>query len=184
MRGFSKSPKSLFSNPSRRSAGIRSWPCTFLGMIFRLPCHLPSVEATQGALIQLERWFEYRHLPRNPSKCETFFFSTYPHQANLQPHLRLFNSQLRFNYTQIFCGVTCDRILSFSKNVSSLKAKFFPRLKSLSCISDYSWGPSFCIKFFLRHLLTYVYSDRAASRAITGCYLSKVQLTLSYLTIW
>ena len=32
--------------------------------------------------------------------------------------------------------------LSFSKHVSLLKAKFFPRLKPLRCISASSWGPS------------------------------------------
>ena len=36
---------------------------------------------------------------------------------------------------QLFLGVTFDRTLSFSKHVSSLKAKFFPRLKALRCIS-------------------------------------------------
>ena len=68
-----------------------------------------------------------------------------PHQANF--HLR--GSRLRFNPTPTFLGVTFNRTLSFSKHVSSLKAKFFPRLKALRCISASSWGPSlFCIKVF------------------------------------
>ena len=33
------------------------------------------VEATQGALFQLKRWFEYWSLPLNPTKCEASFFS-------------------------------------------------------------------------------------------------------------
>ena len=92
---------------------------------------------------------------------------------------------------QLFLGVTFDRTLSFSKHVSSLKAKFFPRLKALRCISASSWGPSkeslsLLYKSFLRSLLTYVSPGwfpflsatnftklerlhRAASRAITGC---------------
>ena len=69
------------------------------------------------------------------------------HQANLQPNLLLLGSRLRFNPTPTFLGVTFDRTLSFSKHVSSLKAKFFPRLKALRCIcasSWASWSPSFC----------------------------------------
>ena len=54
----------------------------------------------------------------------------------LQPNLLLLGSRLRFNPTPTFLGVTLDRTLSFSKHVSSLKAKFFPRLKALRCISS------------------------------------------------
>ena len=149
-----------------------------------------AVEATQGALFRLERWSEYWCLPLNPSKCEVSF-SVDPHQANLQPSLLLLGSRLRFNPTPTFLGVTFDRTLSFSRHVSSLKAKFFPRLKALRCISASSWGPSkeslsILYKSFLRSLLTYVSPGwfpfpsatnitklerlhRVASRAITGC---------------
>ena len=82
-------------------------------------------------LFQLERWSEYWCLPLHPSKCEAFFFSVDPHQANLQPNLLLFNSRLHFNPTANFLGVTFDCTLSFSKHVSLLKTKFFPSLKAL-----------------------------------------------------
>ena len=65
-----------------------------------------------------------------------------PHQANFHPNLHLLGSRLRFNPTSTFLGVTFDRTLSFSKPVSSLKAKFFPRLKAIRCISASSWGLS------------------------------------------
>ena len=51
-----------------------------------------------------------------------------------------------------FIGVTFDCTLSFFKHVSSLKAKFFPRLKALRCITTSSWSPSkesLYIKLFL-----------------------------------
>ena len=114
-----------------------------------------------------------------------------PHQANLQPNLLLLGSRLHFNPTPTFLWVTFDRTLSFSKHASSLKAKFFPHLKALRCISASSWGPSkeslsLVYKSFFRPLLTYaspgwfpflsatnfIKSERlhrAASRAITGC---------------
>ena len=155
------------------------------------PSVFTAVEATQGALFRLERWSEYWCLPLNPSKCEAFFFSVDPHMANLQPNLLLLGSRLRFNPTPTFLGVPFDRTLSFSKHVSSLKAKFFPRLKAIRCISASSWGPSkeslpLLYKSFLRSLLTYASPgwfsflsatnitklerlNRAASRAITGC---------------
>ena len=124
-----------------------------------------------------------------------------PHQANLQPNLLLLGSRLRFNPTPTFLGVTFDRTLSFSKHVSSLKAKFFPRLRTLRCISASSWGPSKeslsdLYKSFLRFLLTYAspgwfpflsatnftkleWLHRAASRAITGCLSSPIPLLLT-----
>ena len=109
---------------------------------FSSPSVPTAVEATQGALIRLERWSEYWCLLLNPSKCEASFFSVDPHQANLQPKLLLLNSRLRFNPTPTFLGVTFDRILFFSKHVFSLNTKFFLRLKAVHCISAYSWGPS------------------------------------------
>ena len=82
------------------------------------------------------------------------FFSVDCHQANLQPNLLLFNFPLRFNPIPTFLEITFDCTLSFSKRVSSLKAKFFLRLKALRFISASSWDPSkksislFCIKLF------------------------------------
>ena len=83
-----------------------------------------------------------------------------PYQAYLQPNLLLLNSHFHFNPTPTFLGVIFDRILSFFKHVSLLKAKFFPRLKVLRCISAFSWGPSkeslsLLYKAFLRPLLPY-----------------------------
>ena len=161
-----------------------------------------AVEATQGALYRLERWSKYWCLPLHPSKCEASFFLVDPHQANLQPNLLLLGSRLRFNPTPTFLGVTFNRIFSFSKHVSSLKAKFFPRLKALRCISASSWVPSkeslsLLHKSFIRPLLTYASPGwfpflsatnitklerlhRAASRAITGCLSSSpIPLLLS-----
>ena len=192
-------------------------------MIFRLLCLLPS-----AALFMLmiwpfgpplpwsplrwrphkelcfdwsKRWSEYWCLPLNPSKCEASF-SVDPHQAHLQPNLLLLGSRLRFNPTPTFLGVTFDRTLSFSKHVSSLKAKFFPRLKALRCISASSWGPfkeslSLLYKAFLWSLLTFASPGwfpflsvtnttklerlhRVPSHAITDCLLSSpIPLLLS-----
>ena len=133
----------------------------------------------------------YWCLPLNLSKCEASFFSVDPHQANLQLNLLLLGSNLHFNTTPTFLGVTFDCTLSFSKHVSSLKAKFFPRLKALCCFSASSWGPSkeslsLLYKSFLQPLLTYASPGwfpflsatnftklerlhRVASRTITGC---------------
>ena len=78
-----------------------------------------------------------------------------PHQANLQPNLLLLGSRLRFNPTPTFLGVTFDRTLSFSKHVSSLKAKFFhvsrPYTVSLLPHGALLRSPSlFCINLFFR----------------------------------
>ena len=136
------------------------------------------------------------------SKCEASFFSVDPHQANHQSNLLLLGSRLCFNPTPTFLGVTFDCTVSFSKHVSTLKAKFFSRLKALRCISASSWGPSkdslsVLYKFFLWSLLTYASPGwfpflsatnitnlerlhQAASRAITGCLSSSpIPLLLS-----
>ena len=150
----------------------------------------------------MERWSEYWCLLLNPIKCEASFFAVDPHQANIQLNLLLLGSRFRFNPTPTFLGVIFDRTLSFSKNVSSLKAKFFPRLKALRFISAFSWGSfkeslSVLYKSFLRPLLTYASPGwfpflsatnliklerlhRAASRVITGCLSSSpIPLLLS-----
>ena len=161
-----------------------------------------AMEATQGALFRLEHWSEYWCLPLNPSKCEASFFLVDPHQANLQLILLLLGSRLHFNPTPTFLGFTFEGTLSFSRHISSLKAKFFPRLKALRCISASSRDPSkeslsLLYKSFLRPLLIYASPGwfpflsatnfiklerlhRAASRAITG-YLpsSPIPLLLS-----
>ena len=91
-------------------------------------------------------------------------------------------------------------MLFFSKHLSSLKAKFFQRLKALRCISASSWDPSkeslsLLYKAFLLPLLTYaspgcfsflnvtniIKSERlhqAPIRAITGCFSSSSILLL------
>ena len=119
-----------------------------------------AVEATPGALFRLDRRSEYWCLPLNPRKCEVSFFSVDPHQAHLQSNFLLLGSRFRFSLTLTFLGVTFKRTLSFSKHVSSLKAKFLLRLKALRCISASSWGPRkeslfVLYKYFLRPLLTY-----------------------------
>ena len=166
------------------------------------PSILTAVKATQEALIRLEHWSKHLCLPLNPSKCEASFFSVDTHQANLQPNFLLFNSRLCFSSAPTFIGVTFDRTLSFSKYVSSLKAELFLRLKALRCISPSSWDPSkkslsLLYKAFLRPVLTYASPGwfpflnvtnvtkleclhRAASRAISGCFLSSpIPLLLS-----
>ena len=118
-----------------------------------------AVEATQGELIQLERWSKYWCLPINPSKSMASFFSVDPNQANLQLHFLLFNSSLRFNPTPTF-HIIFDCTLFFSKRVSLQKAKFFPRLKALRGISASSWGPSlFCINHFFGSLSLMLHPD-------------------------
>ena len=125
-----------------------------------------------------------------------------PHQANFQPNFFVLNSRLRFNPTPTFLGVTFNRTVSFSKRVSSLKAKFFPCLKALLCISASSWGSSkeslsLLYKAFFRSLLTYASPGRfpflsatnitklerlhrVASRSISGCLSSSpIPLLLS-----
>ena len=117
-------------------------------------------DKAQQALHCLERWSQFWCLPLNPTKCEVSFFSTDNHQALLQPKLFLSNLPLAFNPTPKFLGVTFDRTLSFTKHISTLKARFFPRLKAFRCISAASFGPSkeslsILYKAFLRPLLTY-----------------------------
>ena len=119
-----------------------------------------AVEATQRALIRLERWSEYWCLPLNPRKCEAFF-SVDCHQANLQPHL-LFHPPLRFNPTPTFHGVIFDRILSFSKHVSLLKvnSSLVSRFMYLCFLMGlFKESFLFCIKLLLGPFSLMLHSD-------------------------
>ena len=142
-------------------------------MIFLLLCLLPSaalyaddlaiwssspsvplaVEATQGTLsnwsagvfLSIEQMWGL-FLPIGPTKL-TSSYST-PASVSIQ--------------LQLFLGSLSTAFFAFL-NVSSLKAKFFPRVKALCCISASSWGPSkkslsVLYKSFLRSLLTYASS--------------------------
>ena len=170
--------------PSAALFMLTIWP-------FGPPSSRSILEATLGALFQLEPWSEYWCLPLNPSKCEASFFSVDPHQDNLQPHLLLFNSRLRLNPTPTVLGVTFDHTLSFFKLASLLKAKVVLHLKTLRCIFAFSGTPSkefysLLYKAFLWPLLTYASPGwfpflsvinitklerlhLVASRTITGC---------------
>ena len=64
-----------------------------------------TMEATQGALIRLERWSEYWCLPLNPSKSKVSFFSVDPHQAGLQPPTLLIQLPSSFqSHSNFFWG--------------------------------------------------------------------------------
>ena len=85
-----------------------------------------AVEATQEALIRLDCWSHYCCFPLNPSKREVSIFSMDRHQANFQLHpLLVISPPPSVSIPPIFHGVTFDCSHSFSKHVSSLKAKFF-----------------------------------------------------------
>ena len=146
-------------------------------MIFRLLCLLPS-----AALFTLTIWPFGPPLPRSPLRwrphkelCFNWSAGAFLSiRANVRPGssqwipTRLTSSPTS-SYSApasvsiplpTFLGVTFNRTLFFSKHVSSLKAKFFPRLKALRCISASSWGHSkeslsVLYKSFLRSLLTY-----------------------------
>ena len=115
----------------------------------------PAEVGTTHVAFRLECWCEYWCVPLNPRKCEGSFFLVDSHQANLPspPPLTQLSFPLQSHFN--FPGVTFDRTLSFSKHVSLLKAKFFPCLNILRCISASSSCLSFLCKDFLRPLLSY-----------------------------
>ena len=150
-----------------------------------------ATSALQLALDRLSLWSREWLLPLNPRKCEVTLFSTDTSQASLQPQLFLDGSLLPFKSNPTFLGVTFDRTLSFRPHVSSLRAKFLPRLKALKAVASASWGPSkeslaSFFKTFLLPVLTYASPGwfpfsypshilqlevlhRAACRVISGC---------------
>ena len=65
-----------------------------------------------------------------------------PHQAKLSPNCFDLNSFFASIPLPLFWGATFDRIFPFFKHASLLKAKIFPHLKALSCISASSLRPS------------------------------------------
>ena len=127
----------------------------FLFMIFRLFCLFPS-----AALFTLTIWTfgpppSRSPLRWGPHKDLCFDWSAglstgafLSIRANVRPPSQCIPTKLPSSPTSsysapasvsmplpTFLGVTFDRTLSFCKHVSSLKAKFFPHLKALRCIS-------------------------------------------------
>ena len=154
------------------------------------PWSLLLWKATQGALTRLERWSEH-----------WLFFSI---QANVRPsssqwiRTKLTSAQPLIIQLPLQppLGSPSTALFHFFKHVSSLKAKFFPRLKVLRCISACSWSFSLsCIKFssappylcfigwfpFLSgsNVIKLKRLHRAASRAITGRLSSLIPFLLS-----
>ena len=146
-----------------------------------------AVETTQRPLIRLEGWSEDWCLSLNSSKCEGSY-SVDPIKLSSSS---IVTCSIPFSFLiplTTFFGITFYCTLSFSKHVSSLKAKFFPRLKALRSFCTSSRGLSkellsFLGKAFRRPLLTYASPDGflflalpngkrlhgAASSVITGC---------------
>ena len=180
----------VFQNHKSRSFRVRRGvpqgsvfgPVLFSLFINDLPASLPSSVSCSLYADDLAIWSSSPSVPTAVEATQGALF-----------RLEL-GSHLHFNPTPTFFGANFDRTLCFSKHVSSLKARFFPRLKALRCISASSWGPSkeslsLLYKSFLRSLLTYASPGwfpflsatnftrlerlhRTASCAITGCLLS------------
>ena len=152
---------------------------------------LKASSVVQFFLNVLKTWSNLWRLPLNPKKCESFFFSTDPHQAIFQPRLYLLGIPLSFNPTPKFLGVTFDWTLFFEAHVQPLSSKFYPRHKVLRFLATASWGTtkeslSLLYKAVVRLVLTYASPGwfpflsntatnhlevlhRAACRVITGC---------------
>ena len=185
-------------------------------MIFRSLCLLPS-----AVLFTLTIWPFGPPLPRSPLRWRPHKELCFDWSAGLStgvflsiranvrpPSSQWIPTKLTSSYSapasvliplQLSLGSPSTAFLSFSKHVYSLKAKLFPRLKALRCISASSWGPSkeslsLLYKAFLRSLLTYASPGwflflsvinitklerlhQAASRAISG-YLSSSPIPL------
>ena len=129
----------------------------------------PSVECAtsvvQAALNRLVEWSSKWHLPLNPLKCETSFFSLDFYQSHIQPSLHILNTPHKFIPHPTFLGVTFNRTLSFKHHVLSLQKKFHSRFRAFHSIASASWGPSkesLCTlyKVFIRPILTYASPGR------------------------
>ena len=71
------------------------------------------VEATQAALIQLERWSEYWCLPLNPSKCEASFFLVDPTKLTSSPTSSYSASASVSIQLQLFLGSPLNALFPF-----------------------------------------------------------------------
>ena len=119
-------------------------------MIFRPLCLLPS-----AALFTLTIWPFGPPRPRSPLRWRPHKELCFDWSAGLSTGVFL---SIRANvrppsFQWIPTRLTSSPTSSFSNHVSSLKAKFFPRLKALRCISASSWAPLrspslFCINLF------------------------------------
>ena len=118
-----------------------------------------AVEATQGALFQLERWSEYWYLPLNLTKYEASFFSVDLNQAHLQANLLYSSSAFVSIPLQLFLGSPSTALFPFLKCIFT-EGQVFPSSQGLTLYLCFSWDPSkeslsLLFKAFLWPLLTY-----------------------------
>ena len=100
------------------------------------PPSVPSAaETTQRALIQPKHWC----LPINPRKCEASFFQWILMKLIFSP--TSYSTPLSTAIPRQLILRSSLAVLSFSAHASLLKIKFFPRLKTIYCISAFSLGP-------------------------------------------
>ena len=111
--GLSKSQKSFLLSPSRCSARIRSWPCTFLfsSIIFRFLCLLPS-----AAFFTLTIWPFGPAPPRSPLRWR-------PHE------------KLCFDWSD---GLSIGVFLSIRANVTPPSSQWIPTKLTSSPTFSYS----------------------------------------------
>ena len=88
-----------------------------------------AMEATQGALIQLERWSEYWCLPLNPSNVRPLSSQWIPTKSTCSPTSSYLTPAFVSIPFQLFLGSPSTAQFSFSKHISSLKTKYFPVLR-------------------------------------------------------
>ena len=101
-----------------------------------------SADLNIGVILLIQANLRHPSSQWIPTKLTSSSISSYSAPASVSAPLQFFR-------------VTVDRTLSFSKHVSLLKAKFFPRFMTLRCISASSWSISpcacpslFCAKLF------------------------------------
>ena len=96
----------------------------------------------QKALDHISDWSAEWNLFLNVDKSNCSFFSTDPHQANLQPNLTLTSRPLPFCRNPTFLGITYDRTLSFHQHTKNVTAKTMPKITALKSLASPHWGAS------------------------------------------
>ena len=103
---------------------------------------LAEAEHLMGkALKLLERWSEKWKLKINTSKTVITSFTNWSKEAKWRPtELKLFGTELKFEETPVFLGITYDRTLSFAAQVNKIRQKMSSRMKVLGALRGKVWG--------------------------------------------
>ena len=99
-------------------------------------------EICQRSVDVVVKWSKEWRISLNIGKSESSFFSNSTREtaAKWTPSIKIEDKSIKYNPTPRLLGVILDRSLCFGPHVASIEERIAPKLRTISCLSNTSWG--------------------------------------------